>query len=92
MGGAKAILATVTNGKAMQAIAGGLGPNGVMMVIGAVGPLTVNSFDLLGKRASVKGWYSGDRPRFGGHARLQPAQQRRLDERDLPARKGAGGL
>jgi alcohol dehydrogenase len=43
----------------MQAIAGGLGPNGVMMVIGAVGPLTVDSFDLLGKRASVKGWYSG---------------------------------
>jgi alcohol dehydrogenase len=29
------------------------------MVIGAVGPLTVDSFDLLGKRASVKGWYSG---------------------------------
>jgi len=62
MGGAKAILATVTNGPAMQAIAGGLGPNGVMMVIGAVGPLTVNSLDLLGKRAAVKGWYSGTAP------------------------------
>jgi alcohol dehydrogenase len=59
MGGAKAILATVTDGKAMEAIAGGLGPNGVMMVIGAVGPLTVNSLDLLAKRASVRGWYSG---------------------------------
>jgi alcohol dehydrogenase len=59
MGGARAILATVTDGRAMQAITGGLGPNGVMMVIGAVGPLTVDSFDLLGKRASVKGWYSG---------------------------------
>src|SRR5438477_305467 len=40
IGGAKAILATVTNGEAVQAIAGGLGPNGVLMVIGAVGPLT----------------------------------------------------
>jgi alcohol dehydrogenase len=59
MGGARAILATVTNGKAMQAIAGGLGPNGVLMVIGAVGPLIVDSLDLLGKRASVRGWYSG---------------------------------
>jgi alcohol dehydrogenase len=59
MGGAKAILATVTNGPAMQAIAGGLGPNGVMMVIGAVGPLTVNSFDLIGKSAGIQGWYSG---------------------------------
>ena len=59
MGGAKAILATVTNGGAMQAISGGLGPNGVMMVIGAVGPLTINSFDLLMKSAAVRGWYSG---------------------------------
>jgi alcohol dehydrogenase len=62
MGGAKAILATVTNGEAMQAIAGGLGPNGVMMVIGAVGPLTVNSLDLLMKSAAVRGWYSGTAP------------------------------
>jgi alcohol dehydrogenase len=59
MGGAKAILATVTDSRAMQAIAEGLGPNGVMMVIGAVGPLTVNSIDLLLKSAAVRGWYSG---------------------------------
>ena len=59
MGGARAILATVTNGPAMQAIAGGLGPKGVMMVIGAVGPLTVNSLDLIGKSAGIQGWYSG---------------------------------
>jgi alcohol dehydrogenase len=59
MGGAKAILATVTNADAMQAISGGLGVNGTMMVIGAVGALTVNPLDLLLKRAAVKGWYSG---------------------------------
>jgi D-arabinose 1-dehydrogenase-like Zn-dependent alcohol dehydrogenase len=59
IGGARAILATVTDGKAMEAIAGGLGANGVMMVIGAVGPLTVNTFDLIGKSAGVRGWYSG---------------------------------
>jgi D-arabinose 1-dehydrogenase-like Zn-dependent alcohol dehydrogenase len=40
-------------------LGGGLGINGTMMVIGAVGALTVNSLDLLGKRASVRGWYSG---------------------------------
>ena len=38
MGGAKAVLATVTSAQAMEAIAGGLGANGTMMVIGAVGP------------------------------------------------------
>ncbi len=59
MGGAKAIIATVTSAAAMQAISGGLGVNGTMMVIGAVGALTVDSLDLLGKRAAVQGWYSG---------------------------------
>jgi D-arabinose 1-dehydrogenase-like Zn-dependent alcohol dehydrogenase len=59
LGGARAILATVTDAAAMQTIVGGLGPNGTMMVIGAVGALTVDSFDLLLKRAAVKGWYSG---------------------------------
>jgi alcohol dehydrogenase len=59
MGGARAILATVTNARAMQAISGGLGSNGTMLVIGAVGALTLDSLDLLSKRAAVKGWYSG---------------------------------
>ena len=59
MGGAKAILATVTNSEAMQGIAGGLGANGVMMVIGVGGPLTLNPVDLIGKSAGVRGWYSG---------------------------------
>jgi alcohol dehydrogenase len=59
MGGAKAILATVTNAGAMQSIIGGLGANGTLMVIGAVGNLAVDSLFLLFRRASVKGWYSG---------------------------------
>ena len=59
LGGARAILATVTDAAAMQAIVGGLGINGTMMVIGAVGPFPVDSLELLRKRASVKGWYSG---------------------------------
>jgi alcohol dehydrogenase len=49
----------VTSAGAMQAISGELGVNGTLMVIGAVGDLTVNSFDLLMKRAAVRGWYSG---------------------------------
>lgn len=59
LGGARAVLATVTDAAAMQAIAGGLGVNGTLLVIGAVGALTVDSMDLLRKRAAVKGWYSG---------------------------------
>jgi alcohol dehydrogenase len=59
LGGARAILATVTDAAAMQAVAGGLGVNGTLMVIGGVGALTVNSLELLAKRAAVRGWYSG---------------------------------
>ena len=43
----------------MQAIVGGLGPNGTLLVIGGVGTFPVDSLDLLVKRAAVKGWYSG---------------------------------
>lgn len=59
LGGAKAIIATVTNADAMAALVGGLGPNGIFMVIGAVGAFQVDTLDLLMKRAAVKGWYSG---------------------------------
>jgi len=59
LGGAKAVLATVTNGDAMSAMMGGLAINGTMMVLGAAGPMSVSPLPLLlGKRA-VKGWYSG---------------------------------
>src|SRR5205807_1912123 len=51
LGGACAILTTVTDAGAMQAVLGGLGANGTMMVIGAAGAITVDSLDLLRKRA-----------------------------------------
>ncbi|HEX4387678.1 MAG TPA: alcohol dehydrogenase catalytic domain-containing protein [Steroidobacteraceae bacterium] len=59
LGGARAILATVTDAAAMQAVIGGLGSNGTLLVIGAVGALTVDPMDLLRKRAAVRAWYSG---------------------------------
>lgn len=59
IGGAKAILATATSSEAMSAVEGGLAVNGTMLVIGAVGPLTVSPIFLLNGRRSIKGWYSG---------------------------------
>src|ERR1700689_3836483 len=58
MGGAKAILATVTNSEAMQGIAGGLGANGVMMVIGVGGPLTRDPVDPIRNSAGVRCCYT----------------------------------
>jgi D-arabinose 1-dehydrogenase-like Zn-dependent alcohol dehydrogenase len=59
LGGASVILATVTSGEAMQAVAGGLAVSGTLMLIGAVPSLEVSPLDLLRGRQSVKGWYSG---------------------------------
>jgi D-arabinose 1-dehydrogenase-like Zn-dependent alcohol dehydrogenase len=59
LGGAKVILATVTNGDAMAATAGGLTPNGTLMVLGAAQALPVSPLLLLDGRRSIKGWYSG---------------------------------
>jgi alcohol dehydrogenase len=59
LGGAKAILATVTSAEAVQAVLGGLGVNGNLMIIGATPPFEVSALQLLMTRQSVKGWYSG---------------------------------
>ena len=60
LGGAKVVVATVTNADAMTAVLAGLAPNGVLMVIGAPpGPLSVDAVPLLLGQLSVKGWYSG---------------------------------
>ncbi len=60
LGGAKVILATVTQGKAMTATLGGLAVNGKLIVLGAASdPLEVPPLLLLGGRRSIAGWPSG---------------------------------
>jgi D-arabinose 1-dehydrogenase-like Zn-dependent alcohol dehydrogenase len=60
LGGARVILATVTSGKAMSAVIGGLGVNGKMIVVGAADePLQVPAPLLIGGRRSITGWPSG---------------------------------
>ena len=60
MGGARVILATVTNGQAMSAAIGGLGVKGKLLVLGAPHePLQVPAFLLIQGCCSVAGWYSG---------------------------------
>lgn len=59
LGGAKVVLATVTNAEAMQAVIGGLAVRGSFFLIGAVPSLSVPSTQLLFFNQSVRGWYSG---------------------------------
>ena len=80
MGGARAILATVTSGAAMTAVLGGLGVDGVLEVVGAPpDPLQVPAYaGLIMHRSSVAGWASGrpidseDTMRFAMQTGIRP--------------------
>lgn len=59
-GGARVILATVTDSKSMSAAVGGLGVGGKLVVVGASAePIEVSPFALIGGRRSIAGWPSG---------------------------------
>ncbi len=61
LGGAKAILATVTSGNAMSAVLGGLGVNGKLIIVGAADePVQVNAGLFIAGRRSIVGWPSGN--------------------------------
>jgi D-arabinose 1-dehydrogenase-like Zn-dependent alcohol dehydrogenase len=60
LGGAKVIVATVTNGKAMSVVVGGLGVGGKLIVIGAAAePIEVPPISLILARRSIVGWPAG---------------------------------
>jgi len=60
LGGAKVILATAPNSKAMSELIDGLGPNGKLMVIGATfDPIEVTPVQLISASRTIQGWASG---------------------------------
>ena len=60
LGGARLILSTVTNSKAMSAVLGGLSNDGRMVVVGASpDPIEVSPLLLISGRRSIHGWPSG---------------------------------
>jgi D-arabinose 1-dehydrogenase-like Zn-dependent alcohol dehydrogenase len=79
LGGARVILATVTDSKTMSDVVGGLGIDGKLLVVGASAePLQVSPFALIQGRRSVSGWPSGtasdseDTLRFSARAGIRP--------------------
>lgn len=60
-GGARVILATAPNSKAITALFDGLGVDGQLLVVAAdPQPLTISPLQLIGQRRSIQGWPSGD--------------------------------
>jgi len=60
LGGARLILATAPDAKAISAMAGGLGSNGELLVVGVPNdPISINVMQIVGGRQRVQGWPSG---------------------------------
>jgi D-arabinose 1-dehydrogenase-like Zn-dependent alcohol dehydrogenase len=60
LGGARVILATAPNSKAMSALIDGLGPNGELMVLGATfDPIEVTPAQLIIGSKTIQGWAAG---------------------------------
>lgn len=83
LGGARVILATAPDSKAIASMVDGLGANGTLLVVAAPGePVMVNAITLIGKRASVQGWPSGtpkdseDTLRFSAMTGVRPMIER----------------
>lgn len=79
MGGAKVILATAPNAKAMAALIGGLGAGGKLLVVGApFEPMEVSVLSLLTTRRDIQGWPGGtamdseDTLRFSSYSGVRP--------------------
>ncbi len=61
LGGARVILATAPDSKAMTAVLGGLGVNGKLMILGVdAEPLQIPAIPLIMGRRSITGWPSGN--------------------------------
>ena len=79
LGGARVILATVTDAKSMSAVVNGLSVDGKLLVVGATAePIEVSPFSLIGARRSISGWPSGtssdsqDTLRFSVLSQIRP--------------------
>jgi D-arabinose 1-dehydrogenase-like Zn-dependent alcohol dehydrogenase len=60
LGGARVILATAPNSKAMSELIDGLGPNGKLVVIGAAfDPIEVTPVQLISGSRTIQGWAAG---------------------------------
>jgi D-arabinose 1-dehydrogenase-like Zn-dependent alcohol dehydrogenase len=66
LGGARVIIATAPNSKAMTERIGGLGPNGRLLLIGlASDPIEVAPVQLIRGGKTIEGWGRGNAGGFG---------------------------
>jgi D-arabinose 1-dehydrogenase-like Zn-dependent alcohol dehydrogenase len=83
LGGARVILATAPDSKAISDLVDGLGPDGKLVIVGAsMEPLTITPVQLIFGRRTVRGWPSGssidseDTLRFSSLSGVRPMIER----------------
>ncbi|MEP7153649.1 MAG: zinc-binding dehydrogenase [Nitrospira sp.] len=83
LSGARVMLATAPDSKAIASMVDGLDANGTLLIVAAPGePVMVNAITLIGKRVSVQGWLSGtskyseDTLRFSATTGVRPMIER----------------
>ena len=83
LGGARVVLATAPNGKAMSSLVGGLGANGTLVVVAAsIDPIEVSPTQLILGKRTVRGWSAGtpadseDTLRFADAVGIRPMIER----------------
>lgn len=83
LGGARVILATAPDSKAISALVDGLGPSGKLVIVGAtMESLTVTPLQLISGRKAIQGWPSGtakdseDTLRFSSLTGVRPMIER----------------
>ena len=93
LGGARAVLATVTSAKAMTPVIEGLAVRGRLIVVGVdAEPIEVSPLQLIGASRSVVGHAAGASIELAGHPRVQRAIGCASDDRDNAAFARPRGL
>ena len=93
LGGAKVILSTVTSGKAVNAVLGGMGINGKTILVGNPDqPLEITGRLLIAGRRSISGWPSGSPIDSQDTLAYLRAHRHSADDRSLSARTRARSL
>ncbi len=86
MGGAKVILSTAPDAKAMSALPAALKPAGELLVIGAPSePLSINVADILTGQKTIQGWPSGTAKDSEDTLRFSVQTGVRPDDREISA-------
>ena len=93
LGGARVILATAPNAKAISALVDGLAVNGNLLVPAAPAePLTVSALPLIMGQAISGGLVLRHSEGFAGHFGIQRVERRASDDREISAEPRGGSL